>query len=228
MKATKAIDNPGVNEISPKELFKRLRDQEEHLPEDGFKWLQTQFANERFFSYPLFDPPQYISDELRESLPDSGVKYNLLLILLRNCRTSEKLLLILATWLRMEGICQPEDLLGADFSRYRWKALRGSGGRLSLTDLRQAFIVDIWKPYFQQLLHARRNRLDLLRLGFDESAIQSAFGKRSARAAACDYVCFRLGVDAFALENAYSRVFNKLNKRSSGPSTQDRQPGSQI
>lgn len=228
MKGTKAIDNPGVDKIPPKELFKRLRDQEEHLSEDGFELLQTQFANERFFSYPLFDPPQYISDELRESLSDSGVKYNLLLILLRNCRTSEKLLLILATWLRLEGICQPEDLLGGDFSRYRWKALRGSGERLSLTDLRQAFIVDIWEPYFRQLLDARRNRLDLRRLGFDESAIQSAFGKRSARAAACDYVCPRLGVDAPALANAYSRVFSRVKKRSSGPPTQGRRPVSQI
>ena len=57
MKATEAIDNHRVDEISPKELYRRLRHQEEQLSEDAFKWLQTLFANQRFFSYPLFDPP---------------------------------------------------------------------------------------------------------------------------------------------------------------------------
>jgi len=224
--ATKAIDNPGVDEISPKELCRRLRGQEEQLSEDAFKWLQAQFANQRFFSYPLFDPPHDVSDESCESLSDPGVKYKFLLLLLRNCRTREDRLLILATWLHLEGICQPEDLLGKDFSQYRRRALRGSRGRLSITDLRQAFIVNIWGPYFQQLLLARHNGLDLRQLGFDECAIQSALGKRSATTAACDYLCSRLGVDAPALRNAYSRVFSRVKKRNSGPPSQDGRPGS--
>ena len=116
----------------------------------------------------------------------------------------------------MEGICQPQDLLGKDFSRYLRKALRGSRGRLSITDLRQAFIINNWKPYFEKLLLAQRNGLGLRQLGFDEPAIQCAFGKRSAVAVACEYVCPRLGVDAPALANAYSRVFSKVKKRNSG------------
>ena len=222
MKATKAIDNPGVDEISPKELCRRLRGQEEQLSEDAFKWLQAQFANQRFFSYPLFDPSPDVSDESRESLSDTGVKYNFLLLWLRNCRTSEERLFILATWLHLEGICQPEDLLGKNFSRYRRKALRGSRGRLSFTDLRQAFIVNNWEPYFERLLLVQRTGLDPRRLGFDEPAIQSALGKRSAIAAACEYVYSRLGVDPPALANAYSRVFGRLKKWNSGFPTQDR------
>jgi len=215
MKATKVIDNPGVTEISPKELYRRLRHQEEQLSEDAFRWLQIQFANQRFFSYPLFDPPCDVSDECRKALSDPAVKYNFLLHLLRNCRTSEQRLFVIATWLHRENICQPEDLLGKDFSQYRRKALRGCRGRLSITDLRQAFVVDIWEPYFEQLLRAQRNGLDLRRLGFDEPAIQSAVGKRSAVAAACAYVCSRLGVDAPAPANAYSRIFSKVKKRNS-------------
>jgi hypothetical protein len=214
MKAKKAIDNPRLNEISPKELWTRLRHQEEQLSEDAFRRLQTRFANQRFFSYPLFDPPG-ASFESRELLSDPGVKYSFLLRLLGNCQTSEKQLFILATWLHLEGICQPEDLLGEDFSRYRRKALRGSRGRLSITDLRQAFVVNIWEPYFEQLLRAQCNGLDLRRLGFDKPAIQSAVGKRSAVAAACEYVCSRLGVDAPALANAHSRVFSRVKKRNS-------------
>lgn len=47
MKAAKVIDNPGVTEISPEELYRRLRHQEEQLSERAFRWLQTQFANQR-------------------------------------------------------------------------------------------------------------------------------------------------------------------------------------
>jgi hypothetical protein len=224
MKATKAIDNPGLEEISLDVLYERLRLQEEQLSEDGFKWLQAQFANQRFFSYRLFDPPGDVSDESRELLSDPGVKYNFLLLLLRNCRTSEERLFILATWLHREDICQPEDLLGKDFSQYRRKALRGNRGCLSITDLRQAFIVNNWEPYFKRLLLAQRDGLDLRQLGFEERAIQSAFRKRSAVAAACEYVCPRLGIDAPALANAYSRVFSKFKKRNSGLPMHDRQP----
>jgi hypothetical protein len=184
MKATKAIDSPGLEEISLNVLYERLRLQEEQLSEDAFNWLQTQFANQRFFSYPMFDPPHLVSDECRESLSDPGVKYNFLLLLLRTCRTSEDRLFVLATWLHLEGICQPEDVLGKDFARYRRKARRGSRRCLSFTDLRQAFIVNNWKPYFERLLLAQRNGLDPRQLGFDERAIQSASGKRSAVAAA--------------------------------------------
>jgi hypothetical protein len=223
-KDTKAVDNPGVDEISAKELCGRLRHQEEQLSEGAFKWLQTQFANQRFFSYPLFDPPGDVSDEARELLSDTGVKYNFLLLLLRNSRTREERLFILATWLHMEGICQPEDLLGEDFLGYRRRALRGSRGRLSITDLRKAFIVANWVPYFEQLLQAQRDGLDLR--GFDECAIQSAIGRRSAVAAACDYVCSRLGVDAPALANAYSRVFGRVKKGNSGLPMPDGRPNS--
>jgi hypothetical protein len=148
MKATKAIDNPGVGEISPSELWRGLRHKEEQMSEDAFKRWQTLFANQRFFSYALFGPPHYVSDESRESVSDPGVKYNFLLLLLRNCRTSEERLFLLATWLHVEGICKPRDLLGKDFSQYRRRAARGSRGHLSFTDLRQAFIVNTWEPYF--------------------------------------------------------------------------------
>ena len=221
--ATKAIDNPHVNNISPRELFERGRDREKQLSTDAFKRLQNLFANQHFFSYPLFDPPHGVSDECRESLSDPGVRYNLLLLLLRNSRTSERRLVILATWLHLEGICQPERSAPRGFLTVPAAGPRGSRGRLSFTDLRQAFIINNWEPYFNQLLLAQRNGLDLRQLGFDESAIRSASRKRSAVAAACDYVCSRLGVHASALANAYSRIF-RVKIRNSGFPTQDRQP----
>jgi hypothetical protein len=214
MDPTKAIGSPSANEVSPRELHKRLQYQEEQMSEAAFKGLERKFANQRFFSYPLFDPPG-ASFESRELLSDPGVKYNFLLLLLRNCSSNEDRLFILATSLHLEGICQPEDLLGKDFSRYRQKALRGSRGRLSITDLRQAFIVNIWEPYFEQLLLAQHKGLNLRQLGFEERAIQSAFRKRSAVVVACEYVSSHLGIDAPALANAHSRVFSRIKKRNS-------------
>jgi len=141
-----------------------------------------EFTNHRYFSYPLFDPPG-ANDESRKLLSDPGVKYDFLLQRLRNCRSREVRLRMLATWLRLEGVCRPEDLLGDEFSRYRARALRGTRGSLALTDLRQAFIIDNWTLYFEQLLLARRNRLNLRQLGFEGGAIQAADKKRSAVAA---------------------------------------------
>lgn len=214
MDPTKAISSPSANEVSPRELHKLLQHQEEQMSEAAFKGLERKFANQRFFSYPLSDAPG-ASFESRELLSDPGVKYNFLLLLLRNCSSNEDRRFILATWLHLEGIRQPEDLLGKDFSRYQQKALRGSRGRLSITDLRQAFIVDIWKPYFEQLLLAQHKGLNLRQLGFEERAIQSAFRKRSAVAVACEYVSSHLGIDTPALANAHSRVFSSIKKRNS-------------
>ncbi len=210
VKTAKAIDN--FNEISPSELYKQIKNQEEHLSKAGFKWLETQFANQRFFTRPLFNPLGSLSDDPSELLSYAGVKYNHLLQLLRQYQTREDRLFIIATWLRLEGICHPEDLLGKEFSQYRRKALRGPHGRLSLTDVRQAFIVDNWEPYFERLLLAQRKGLNLRQLGFEERAIQSAFRKRSPVAAACEYVSSRLGLDPEALANAYCRTISRAKK----------------
>src|SRR5579863_1406488 len=93
MKSRKATESLGIDEI--KALHERLRDREQHLTEEGFKWLQTEFAKQRFFSDPIFDLPG-ASDESRESLSNPGVKYNILVLRLRNCRTNEMRLRVLA------------------------------------------------------------------------------------------------------------------------------------
>jgi hypothetical protein len=211
MTTAETVPKRAENEVSPHELHSRIMRVEKQLSENAFKWLQKQFANERFFRYPLFDSPHHLSDEARKLLSDAGIKYKFLLQLLRNCQTRGQRLLIIATWLYQEGICQPEDVHGSDFSDYRRNALRGDKGRISLTDVRYAFIVDYWVPYFEWLLRARRQRRGLEE--FDELAIQSASGKRSAVAAACEYVAPRLGRRVASLANAHSRVIPKSRKQ---------------
>jgi hypothetical protein len=212
MKLSKEIEFGTLNGMSPQELYKQLRSKEEKMSEAAFRLLEREFANARFFGWPLFGPFPGATGETGELITNPGTRYKLLLLKLGKCQRNVERLFILATWLRLEGICEPEDLLGKDFSQYRRKALRGERGRLSITDLRQALIVDNWLPYFEWLLRARKQELDLRRLGFDESAIRSAERKRSALAAACEDVCGRFGVDAPALANAYSRTLGRAKK----------------
>jgi hypothetical protein len=212
MKATKATDKPPqVNEMSPKNLRTRINGQEQRLSDDAFERLEIEFANLRFFNYPLFSP-KGVSDESRKWLSDPGNKYLYLLLLLKASPSREDRLWILANWLSQEGVCQPKDLLGKDYAQYQRRALRGPRGRLSFTQLRLAWIVDEWKPYFEQLLRARRKGLDLRRLGFEESAIRSAIRKRSAIAAACEYIASGSRRDSHALANAHSRFLGIGNK----------------
>jgi len=211
MKTAKATQNDIQRWLSVPELHARCMDQEAKMGKEAFRWLEKKIANERFFRYPLFDPPQQVSDEARKLLSNPGIRWGFLLQLLRN-QTASSLRHRIATWLYQENF-EPEDVLGSEFSEYRRKALRGTKGRLSLTDVRYANIVELWEPYFAWLLWARSQGQDLQRLGFEESAIQSARKKRSSVAAICEYVSYRLGVGPPAIANAYSRVFSTAHRR---------------
>ena len=202
-KTTEAMNNPRrVSEISPKELHAQIEDRGQRLP--GFiQWLETQFTYARFFNVALFSP-KGISDESSQWLSDTGNKYRYLLLLLQDCASRKERQFILANWLRQEGICEPPALLGREFAQYQRKAVRGPRGRFSFTQLQLALTVGGWKPYFERLLGARRKGSDLWQLGFEEGAIQSALGKRSAVAAACEYVASRSRREPRALANAYS------------------------
>ena len=209
METTKTVHKCSDNEISPHELHSRIMRLEEQMSEDAFKLVEELFANERFFRYPLFDPP---SDEARKLLSDAGLRYQVLLQRLRNCqKTRRQLLHIIATWLYQERICEPKDVLGSDFSDYQRDALRGIKRRISFTDVRYALIVDNWVPYFELLYRARRQQRSLGE--FEVVAVESASGKRSAVAAACEYVAPRLGKSVVAVANAYSRVLPKSRKQ---------------
>jgi hypothetical protein len=205
-----------AGEISPTELYHQLRRREETLTKENFARMRVVAAKLRFFHFPLFarsgEKPTKASQNRTERLGDAE-KYAVMLAWLRKCGTSEDRLFILANWLYQEGICEPEDLLGQQgFQPYVTKALAG----LSLTDFRQAAIVDTWRPYFEKLLVARKklagSKAKLLQMGFDNGAIEATLRKRKPIPAACEWLSVRLAVEPTALVNAYSRVFSEVRR----------------
>jgi hypothetical protein len=198
------IDNPRSHEISPAELFAQLRQRQDQMKEAAFEAMRTEAARIRFFGKALFAADTTrASKKVRDLLSDERHKYQFLLLLLKKHTDPDKRRFILAKWLYQEGVCQPEELLGKRFVRYRNAALPG----FPLTAVRQAFIVDIWTLYFERLLRDRRQGLDLRRLGFEEKAVEAAAGKQRAVSAACQWLAPRFSITPAALANAHSRVY---------------------
>ena len=142
-----------------------------------------------------------------------GCRYRDLLGLLRETKNKEARLLVLAAWLRYERLLEPEDILPPQLiQKWRFKGI-------SLTDLRHARLVEIWRPYFRQLFAdrkalektARRSKEALLARGYEESAILATLGKREIVPAICEWLAdrgvYKKGIDAQTLRNAHSRIF---------------------
>ena len=121
---------------------------------------------------------------------------------------------LIARWLKQENICEPEDILPFSLNRLASKRLR----RLSIKDTAYASVVEIWGPYFMQLMgelenageltHLKESRL--IAMGYDREVIESTVGKGSPIAAICDWLEGRElfpGKDARTIRNAHSRCF---------------------
>lgn len=134
-------------------------------------------------------------------------------------------LLLVARWLKQEGVCEPEEFLPKKvlhslLTNYREKE------KISMPrDLLYFRLVRIWLPYFERLLTKLRtvektNRGDkatLVMQGFDEMAVDAAFGRKSAVQAAVSWLAFYKGIDARTLENAYSRILSRTRKTAPTP-----------
>ena len=134
----------------------------------------------------------------------AGSKYLDLVTFLRTLRDNEARWRILAAWLSHEDVCEPEDFLPRSvFS----KATRGR-----FTMIRYGPLVELWLPYFENLmtdcreLAKRRRQNEALReVGYDHLAIDTVLGgrKRSPVAAASAWLASRYKVDAPSFLNAY-------------------------
>ncbi|MGB9234168.1 MAG: hypothetical protein WCC04_07115 [Terriglobales bacterium] len=182
--------------------------------------LKLLLAKGLFFDRPLFDPPPTVDKssalkkevdlKIRTQLWEAG-KYRGVLDLVRKQTTRKGRLFWLACWLYQEKVCEPEDIIGIEeLQRLAKKTFRF----LSTTDFRHADRVRNCLPYFQQLLTdfgtCKGDASKLVKLGYNEAAIQAARKKRSAVPAACDWLATgqnSLSQSALTLQNAYSRVY---------------------
>jgi hypothetical protein len=212
--------------LSVADLYQRCRKREQDFTRSKFQNLKLMMGKQLLFGCPLFGQmPDSRDSMLRPELDTKlrtglwqGAKYRNILDLLRKASNRDARWFLLAWWLKSEGVCEPEDLLGPSKVRgLASKRLRG----LSFTDFRHASIVHNWLPYFEELLKAMRKAKKgrsvsvdaLVNAGFERDAAEAVIKKRRAVPAICDWLAtterFEGQVDAPTLRNAYSRVFQR-------------------
>jgi len=143
---------------SPKELYESCIDRERNLDRAGFDRILESLTIEVIFQ-PLFD----IYSESASAVPNAdsrdraideviwrGNKYRDLLELLAKSKGIEARWILLARWLRQEGICEPGEFLPKEMdlkslTRKLWRGTRRQ-------DFFYVKLVEIWRPYFSRLL----------------------------------------------------------------------------
>ncbi len=193
------------------------------LKEELFKVLF--FARSFFASAPELEVAAPTDTESTDLRIDRGLwrgsKYRDLLELLKRARDAETRWLILAWWLKQEGVCEPEELLpNGLLRRMANKFFQG----VSFMDIRHARLVETWRPYFEPLMddlrttEAKIHRFKerLAAKGYDAEAIDFCVGRRKVIPVICNWLagCGRLpkSVDASTLQNAYSRYSRAREK----------------
>jgi hypothetical protein len=210
--------------IDPHELYARCDVQEREL-ELTFQQNRQAVLEFLAFGTPLFDPNPGLDAAIRKEDPlelkidklrRRADKYESLIQLLKNAKDKEVRLVVLAIWLKHEGVCGPREFLPP--AAYRRALLIARQARieadLSFTDLLHSRRVRTWLPYFEQLLSNVRGlkgnprvRQKLEGLGYKRETIEIVLGarKRSAVSACCEWLECQGKGQARTIENAYSR-----------------------
>ena len=205
--------------VSPETIYKKCMARDKNVRETNLAAVLESFFKQLVFDRALFAAdPQLVSAV--ETDPDSrhskillgvrdGAKYRDLLELVKHTPNKEIRWLVLAMWLKTEGVCEPEEFLPFRWRAHARKYFRG----LSLADIRYATLVDIWRPYFERLMedlralppNLRRVTEELKKRGYETSAIECARTRRSPIPAICKWLAPSENVDATTFRNAYSR-----------------------
>jgi len=210
--------------IDPGELEAQCEAQEREL-ELTFQQKRQAVLEFLAFGTPLFDPNPGLDAAIRKEDPlelkidklrRRADKYESLIQLLKNAKDNEVRLVILAIWLKHEGICGPREFLPPAVYRRALQIARQARleADVSFTDLLHSRRVRAWLPYFEQLLSevrelksAPRARQKLEGLGYKRETIELVLGvrKRSAVSACCEWLECQGKGQARTIENAYSR-----------------------
>lgn len=175
--------------------------------------LEPIFEKRRPFDFSIVNPGD-------SAACDEAWRYQQLLGHLKETKTIELRLLLIARWLKQEGVCEPEEIM----PRIALDRVLKSFGRkekISNKDTYNWYSVRIWIPYFERLLNdmhsTPKNNQGLIESlrnqGYEQGAIESSTGKRSAIPAVASWLEHRNGrPDAHTLENAYSRMEAKRRR----------------
>jgi len=211
---------------SPVQLYEECATAERDAAKVDLDPIKILFAKFLFFGQPMFDPAPVMNDdpvkdkeadlEIRTQLWQ-GRKYRDILEYLRLSANREDRLSFIAWWLKLENVCEPEYILGPEELR---KKARKKFYFLSESEFENAGRVSAWLPYFERLLRDLDDRsiAELVRLGYESTAVAASRGKRSAVEAACNWLALsddgRVG--ALTLRNAYSKLYGPKRLRRRG------------
>jgi len=207
-------DKPDSKE--PAQLFEACCISEHDALKFDLTVLKFELSKALLFYQPLFEDAPVIDDssvinretdlKIRRQLWEAS-KYRDLLELLRVSNTRETRLFVFAWWLKQENVCEPEDILGREeIQRLTRKRL----GFLSKSEFEHADRVRVWLPYFERLLKDLKttSRAQLVRSGYEGTAVEASCGKRSAVEAVCSWLSERSPIcDALTLRNAFSKIY---------------------
>jgi len=221
------------SKLAPSDLFVECSAQEKLLAKINMRDYLESLDKFYLFSFPLFGEGSNWANELyplqftiglpkRKSVKgaDNAARYSELLSYLKKLDEPELRWLLIARWLYLEGVCEPEDILPSEVLQRVIKRSRRQRMKPSPPDLNLWRLVRIWRPYFEKLLTDRQNepksyrgpREALLKLGYTQDAIESALDKSSTIQAAASWFELRKVKDAHTVEKAYSRVEVAMRK----------------
>jgi len=186
------------------------------LPENEERLLKQRYPFD--FSIPLPLPNMVPSPKLLRSQVSKCLK---------SVEKVELRWLLLARWLRDEGVCEPTDLLPKKVLDHLVTQFKKKNA-ISATDVYYSRLIDNWLPYFERLLTdlgktpEKLPRKWLKEQGHDPSAIDCVFGvggrKRSGVLfVACEWLTkkredisdIKKDTDARTLLNAYIRMHGR-------------------
>lgn len=215
---------------SPKELYQSCATRERNLDRAGldriFEWLTRELIFQPLFATYSESASAVPNADSRGRVIDEAIwrgnKYRELRELLAKSKGIEARWILLARWLRQEGICEPEQFLPKEMdlktlTRKLWRGTRRQ-------DCFYVTLVEIWRPYFLRLLDdrdrlkangVRRIGQELENLGYDAAAIGVAVHEKRPLEAIYSWLSLRKVGTADSVRNACARASGTIKRLTS-------------
>src|SRR5882762_6013943 len=161
-------------EVNPRELYRICKEQADGIEATPYGKRVRDLAAHLLFSRPLFETAYLAGDmefqeftrknypfdhslaqHIESKVPEVEWRYGQLLQQLKKQEDTELRWLLIARWLKQEGICEPAQFLRNDMLRRLAKRYQKNLS-LSPTDLKYWAIIENWLPYFKKIRDALR------------------------------------------------------------------------
>jgi hypothetical protein len=192
----------GAERLTPQELFTRCEENARTADREAYEGVLSLIAGELTFRTPLFEadplldaaPSPDDSEDLKiQKAIHHGERYREILKLLKEHRSRDARLVLVALWLKQEGICEPIELLPKALYQ-RLTREKQQGLKISISDQQHYHQVEAWRPYFERLFAERRKKEKakenvkdgLVKAGYEEQAIIVSQKRRTVIPAICE------------------------------------------